>query len=296
MKNILFFIAVFATLQSCDDGDVIVTTFDFENASLNLCSNGNQYVFYKINNDVSESISLKITTDDPLFFETETKSYELNGSSNIVNYRRFDSDVTGDYFCSSVPPTSPTVAIDYTGASGTARLNTTTVLDDNDGLEDETGDTDGDGIPDSYDFDDDGDNVPTTVELGPNFPDEAPRDSDGDGTPDYLDTDDDNDGIFTIYEDKNLNLNPLDDITDPKVGPDYLNPAVADSYNVTAFRQHAYTFVSDVAVRLSNLVLVNGEEQIIKEALFLGTIENVRNGEFTPTPDFVAPQLNKPTE
>lgn len=290
MKNLLFFILVFATLQSCDDGEVIVTTFDFEDASLNLCNNGNQYVFYKINNDVSESISLKITTDDQLFLQSETKTFELNGSTNVVNYRRFNDNVTGDYFCSTIPPTSPTVNVDYVGASGTASLNTTTVLDDNDGLDDETGDTDGDGIPDSYDFDDDGDNVPTSVELGPNFPDEPAQDTDGDGTPDYLDTDDDDDGVFTIYEDINQNQNPLDDITNPEVGADYLNPAVANQYDVQSFREHTYTFDSDVVIRLTNLVLVNGEEQITQDALSLGSIETVSSGEFTGTPDFIAPE------
>jgi len=290
MKKLLLFILACATLQSCDDGDVIVTTFDFDDANLTLCNNGNQYVFYKINNDVSESISLKITTDDQLFLRSETKTFELNGTTNIVNYRRFNGDVTGNYFCSTIPPTSPTVAVDYTGASGTASLNTTTVLDDNDGLEDETGDTDGDGIPDSYDFDDDGDNVPTAVELGPNFPNEPARDTDGDNIPDYLDTDDDNDTILTIYEDKNQNLNPLDDITDPEVGPDYLNGEVAVQYDIESFREHTYTFVSSVVIRLTNLVLVNADEQITQEALSLGTIENVLSGEFTPTPDFVAPE------
>ncbi len=296
MKNLLFIILAFATLQSCDDGDVIVTTFDFEDADLNLCNNDNQYVFYKINNTVSESISLKITTDDQLFLQSETKTFKLDGSANIVNYRRFNGDVTGDYFCSTIPPTSPTVAVDYTGASGTASLNTTTALDDNDGVENETGDTDGDGIPDSYDFDDDGDNVPTAAELdtanedGDNDPLTNPLDTDGDGTPDYLDTDDDGDGIFTIYEDKNLNLNPLDDITDPEAGPDYLNSEIAVQYDIQLFRQHTYTFDSDVVIRLTNLVLVNGEEQITQESLSLGSIESVLNGEFTPTPNFVAPE------
>ena len=53
-------------------------------------------------------------------------------------------------------------------------------------------DTDGDGINDDVDLDDDNDGIPDTVEgMG---------DTDGDGVPDFLDLDSDNDGIPDILE------------------------------------------------------------------------------------------------
>lgn len=54
-------------------------------------------------------------------------------------------------------------------------------------------DTDGDGLLDQRDPDDDGDGVPTRDER-------ARGDSDGDGTPDHLDGDDDGDGVLTKDE------------------------------------------------------------------------------------------------
>jgi large repetitive protein len=54
-------------------------------------------------------------------------------------------------------------------------------------------DTDGDGISDCKDIDDDGDGVPT-IEEGTN------RDTDGDGVVDHLDEDDDGDGESTLDE------------------------------------------------------------------------------------------------
>ena len=61
-------------------------------------------------------------------------------------------------------------------------------------------DTDGDGIPNYLDIDDDGDGILTANEWvdldGNNEPNEA-QDTDGDGIPDYLDVDDDNDGFAT---------------------------------------------------------------------------------------------------
>jgi hypothetical protein len=57
---------------------------------------------------------------------------------------------------------------------------------------DEPADTDADGVIDALDTDDDGDGLPTRIEVGDPS---DPRDSDGDGTPDYLDLDSDDDGF-----------------------------------------------------------------------------------------------------
>ena len=51
----------------------------------------------------------------------------------------------------------------------------------------DTGDADGDGIPDADDDDNDNDGIPDV--------NEAPGDADGDGIPNYLDDDSDNDGL-----------------------------------------------------------------------------------------------------
>ena len=55
-----------------------------------------------------------------------------------------------------------------------------------------TGDTDGDGIDDVTDMDDDNDTIPDTSE--------GTGDTDGDGVPDCLDADSDNDGIPDLIE------------------------------------------------------------------------------------------------
>ena len=85
---------------------------------------------------------------------------------------------------------------------------TLTVIDD-DGLKDSITkgidikeqeiDTDGDGIPDSQDPDDDNDGWSDEEEqefgTDPKNPDDYPLDTDGDHIPDSIDTDDDNDGV-----------------------------------------------------------------------------------------------------
>lgn len=295
MKKILFLFIASLLLQSCDDGDIIITSFNFDDAELKACGQKGNYVFYKINPDALESLSLKLGVSDSLYKDAGPKTYALNGTTNFVNYRTYDGDLGASYFCSSIPPTAPIVTVDYLAASGSAELTTIFLFDDDDGVpaEDEfDGDTDGDGIPDIYDEDDDGDNVPTVLELdiqnedGDDNPLTNPLDTDNDGTPDYLDVDDDNDGVLTRNEDKNMDLNPRNDVTDPNVGADYLNQQVADTYLVNEYRLHEYSITKSVKIVLKNLVLVSGEEEITQESLNMGTIESIEVIEKETTPEF----------
>ncbi len=281
--------------SGCDDGDIIVTSFNFDNAQLKSCGEVGNYVFYKVNPEALESLSLKLGTTDSLYKTAGTKTYSLNGTTNFVNYRSYDGALGNDYFCSSIPPTSPKVTVDYLASSGTVEVTTIFEYDDNDGVPKEKefdGDTDGDGLPDLYDVDDDGDNVPTALELdtensdGDDDPFTNPLDTDGDGIPDYLDPDDDGDGILTRNEDKNGDLDPRNDITDPSVGGDYLNPAVAVDYGIVQYREHTYKITKSVKVVLRDLVLINGAEEIVIETLDMGILENVQVVDITVTPEF----------
>ena len=186
-----------------------------------------------------------------------------------------------------MPPTSPMVLQDFIGDDGLATLLIEVSRDDNDGIVEDIEsdlDTDGDGLLNYYDTDDDGDNVPTGFEIGDD-PDN-PLDTDNDGIFDYLDEDDDNDGVLTRNEDTNMNLDPRDDITDDTVGADYLNPAVAVETIIEEYIEHTYSTESGVEVFLSNLVLSDGNEQLNQESLDLGGIPNVANGTITITPLF----------
>lgn len=273
-------------LYSCNDGDIIVTTFNFGNSTLELCNLNDSYVFFKINNNPAESISVKIIAGDTIFDNQNTLIFNLDGTNNFANYRQYDNNITNSYFCSSIPPASPLVTVNYLGSSGRAELTKTIIRNDNDTVDEEIGnlDTDGDGLPNYFDFDDDGDNVPTATEVG--LDPANPKDTDGDVLPDYLDDDDDGDGVLTRDEDENGNLNPADDITDPSVGPDYLNPAVAISYNVNHYRRHEYTKVSNISLILRDIVLSNDQEEITQQTLDMGERLNIQTVTDTITPVF----------
>ncbi len=291
MKKSIYILIIAIILHSCNDGDIILTSFDFDNANLETCGSQDSYVFFKINSAAQESISASLTDANGFFLQTDTIEYVLDGTNNFVNYRKYSGAVTSSYFCSSVPPTSPLVTVDYFANSGIARLTTSTTLNDNDNLEeviDDNIDTDGDGIPNYYDFDDDGDNVPTAAEIGPDPLN--PKNTDaatGDMIPDYLDPDDDGDGVLTRYEENfTQDLNPTNDITDSSVGPDFLNPDVATTVVIDEYRQHTYSLSSDILLVLENLVLINENEQITQEFLDMGEKINALNATITITPNF----------
>ena len=78
-------------------------------------------------------------------------------------------------------------------------------------------DTDGDGVINACDTDDDGDGMPTDIEV-------LEGDTDGDGIIDPLDVDDDGDGVDTALEDRDQDGDLTNDDLDGDGIPDYLDP------------------------------------------------------------------------
>lgn len=125
-----FFLPIFFLflLTSCDDGDVIVTTFDFDNISLQYCQTTNTYVFYKVNNTNLESLSFVFQTQNDSILTTESTIIAMiGGADNVVNYRTYNDEVPPSFFCSSVPPSNPRIIRDYTSVQGQASLFTRVV-------------------------------------------------------------------------------------------------------------------------------------------------------------------------
>lgn len=223
--------------SSCDDGEIIITTFDFDDeAFTGMCSNGREKVLYHINNNnVHETLSIQLnnsalSSDNtrlisglqnlrlPLDNEQlATIRITLSGANEVI-YRTYDGEIPNNYFCRNVPPSSPRVLQEYRSVGGEIIISSSirynrvnNQLDhDGDGIPSaEEGmatnrDTDEDGIPDYLDIDDDGDNVLTSEEIriaiGDNPTVDGFLDTDGDGVPNYLDPDDDGDGVPTRLE------------------------------------------------------------------------------------------------
>src|SRR5690606_18119517 len=193
-------------------------------------------------------------------------------------------------FCNDVPPSAVKIIQDYSSPV-TVIITATLIKDDNDGipahLEDINGngkldddDTDGDGIPNYLDVDDDGDNVLTKDENpdpnGDGILDDA-QDTDDDGIPDYLDSDDDGDGVLTRDEETDTqDQNPRNDVSDPTVGADYLNKDIAIEIPATAYRPHNVVLDYLVTVKITGISL----DIVSQDELDFGILEN-ENGRLT---------------
>jgi hypothetical protein len=231
---LLLVISIF--LISCDDGDLIVSDFNFnEDSSLNLCVFENNRRVLHIITDSNEAISFtfqqNILENIENIIQPGTFSVPIN-NSNRVNFRRLDASAnSNEYFCQEVPPSRPNVIEEFVSTTGGSveftitRVSGPNVDTDGDGIPDlqerpvdENGnffgsvfdlDTDGDGIPNFLDIDDDNDNVRTRTEITENVEfgrlvnEQGIIDTDGDGIPNYLDEDDDGDGVLTRNEDLN---------------------------------------------------------------------------------------------
>ncbi|MCH8533530.1 MAG: hypothetical protein LAT51_00545 [Flavobacteriaceae bacterium] len=317
MKKYFFIASLVFLFISCNDGDEIVSNFDFDQeTSLNLCSSGSENVLHFINSETNEAISFRFQRAgfDGKFSglcPPEPIEIDINSSNEIV-YRRLSGSInSAAYFCQQVPPSQPRVVEEFRSTSGGKATLFFGIQsqDDNDGvpaqLEDLNGngnlfddDSDGDGIPNFLDTDDDNDNVPTAVEIidefgnSPNNPDNAFDfvDFDGDGIPNYLDEDDDGDGVISRYEDLNA-FDELDDDGNPILNPQtavneqgvphYLNPEISEELVIDLYRPNVITRTFRVQVVIENVSLqrADGEQTITFGVLQLGNYQVTSNNE-----------------
>ncbi|SFS49202.1 hypothetical protein SAMN04487906_0528 [Zhouia amylolytica] len=294
----IFSILTGIVITSCSDGEFITEDINFDDSTVQLCNN---YVFYELANQNKEALIIEIDTDEDILTNTDqVQEFTINNTSNRVVYRIFNNSVSGsNYFCNSIPPIEPTVIEEWTAPSGTIQIQNTLEEDDEDGISAEeegfdvsnpelSTDTDGDGIPDYKDIDDDGDNVLTSTEavkVGDVY-----RDTDGDGTPDYLDPDDDGDGVLTRNEDANGDLAPGNDVVliNGEEVPAYLTTESAIENVINQYRPHDYSFRYTNQISLIDGFKLENQNQEIKfdvdnylYGTYGGSWEKV--DEFTPT-------------
>lgn len=301
-KKVLLILSLIL-ISSCDDGDVFVNELDFPQ-TLEYCVGSNDLIIYTIKGAPYESLSVKLPITNEAYLTNEGDHSTNLSATNTFNYRTY-SDNPASIFCNSLPPTTPEITSNSESISGTTTFSTILEEDDNDGipayLEDDNTDgdnnpatnptdTDNDGVPNYLDSDDDGDNVPTVNENpDPNNDDDLSdaQDTDSDGIADYLDTDDDGDGVITRYEDTNTDLNPANDISNPSIGPDFLNNLATNSVTTDEYSVHTKQQNFTSIIIIENMILVNDAngETLISDTYPLGTINSVINN-YTYTVDF----------
>lgn len=110
---------------NCSDGDLQIETIDFDDVTVQYCGSSPTTatsIFFKINNDESLILDLQ---DGLLKNEVSdgTLSSTVPGQSNVT-YRIFSENVTKSYFCSDIPPGSPSVLEEIGAAAGEVLVTT----------------------------------------------------------------------------------------------------------------------------------------------------------------------------
>ena len=126
MKKIFSFI-LFLSLLSCDDGDLAIETVDFDSITTiqtcNTVSATTSNLLFKING--SEALILELPAG---LIKNEISSELITSeisSTTKLTYRIFTDNVSQNYFCDAIPPTSPTVSEEVTAEEGTIFITTT---------------------------------------------------------------------------------------------------------------------------------------------------------------------------
>ncbi|WP_372747011.1 hypothetical protein [Lutibacter sp.] len=123
MKKILTLFLII-TLFSCNDGDLDVPSFDFED-TVNSCG---EYVLYVENSSGTEVLAITLTNGE-LGTTVGEESYDTS-TSLLVVYRIFDDEISSSYFCQDIPPTTPEVISSLDAESATINIVTTEIIED----------------------------------------------------------------------------------------------------------------------------------------------------------------------
>ncbi|HSD14022.1 MAG TPA: hypothetical protein VLB74_05190 [Flavobacterium sp.] len=116
MKKIFGLLVCILLLSSCDDGDLVVETFNFDEVEIEKCDDKDP--LFKING--AELLLVDIPASNfpnEVTPEGEPRIVDIS-SENRVMYRKYSDVVSNTIICSAVPPATPTVEQEWNAAIG----------------------------------------------------------------------------------------------------------------------------------------------------------------------------------
>lgn len=125
MKNILLFVLLIG-LYSCDDGNLQIETLNFDDSAIQFCGSApttSSTLFFKILSNEALILTLKSGTLKNEASEGEVQ-YPISADTKIT-YRIFTDNLSKNYFCDLVPPTTPTVTEEIEAQAGFVLITTT---------------------------------------------------------------------------------------------------------------------------------------------------------------------------
>ncbi len=118
MKRLLL-LFLFIGFYSCSDGDLQIDVIDFDDVSIQFCETQttvNSTIFFKISGDEALILELQAGL---LINETSTDTIRSAvPTQSKIMYRLFSENVSKDYFCSDIPPITPSVVDEVLAEAG----------------------------------------------------------------------------------------------------------------------------------------------------------------------------------
>lgn len=132
MKKIVTLLLVLISLSSCDDGELTLESFNFEDVNIQKCSDINSYLIFKTKNDELLLVSLIEDDYNGLFVPevtspNEPRTRDIEGNIRVI-YRKYSGNVSNGTICDLVPPSSPTVSKEWLATGGKISVITTELV------------------------------------------------------------------------------------------------------------------------------------------------------------------------
>lgn len=135
MKKIVTLLLVLISLSSCDDGELTLESFNFEDVEIDDCDDDTSYLIFKTKNDELLLVSFIKEDYEAAFANvpesvTTPREYDINTNNQVI-YRKYSGTVSNGTICDLVPPSSPTVSKEWVATGGKIRVQTTEIPNPN---------------------------------------------------------------------------------------------------------------------------------------------------------------------
>lgn len=115
MRQFLGLLLLVLLVNSCDDGNMNFSSFNFNNAAVNQCPNSRE-IIYKINGN--EALILSIPENNFKNLDQSKVSLTIGVNNVTATYRLYSTTVSETNICSTIPNSNPTVVGEWTALSG----------------------------------------------------------------------------------------------------------------------------------------------------------------------------------
>lgn len=116
MKKVFGLLLGVFLLTGCDDGDLVLESFNFNNAPIQKCSD--KTLLFKTSGE--ELLLLDIPASNfpnEVTPVDEPRIVTISGTNKVL-YRKYSGNVSNTSICSVIPPASPSVASEWTASGG----------------------------------------------------------------------------------------------------------------------------------------------------------------------------------